>query len=121
VAQRHAPPATFKKQNQKHFFISMYPNHSLIYETGQNYPSSPSIKCPKASFVQQNPQRVNLTFGCVTETSPWSGELPFFASKCTFYKAPCPFETLDTCISLATDLRILVTIILRSQGWRTPE
>jgi hypothetical protein len=47
------PPKSTMPFKNNFFVIFMNPNHSLIHETGQNYPSSPSIKCPKPSFVQE--------------------------------------------------------------------
>jgi hypothetical protein len=55
-------------------------------ETGENYPSSPSISVQKPVLSQTNPQRITLTFGCVTKTSPRPGEIHFFASKWHFWK-----------------------------------
>jgi hypothetical protein len=74
----------------------MHPNYSLIHETGQNYPSSPSISDQKPGLSKKNPQRITLTIGCIAKTLLWPCEVPFCASKCPFIKeGTMPFEILD--------------------------
>jgi hypothetical protein len=63
----------------------MHPNQSLIHETGQSYPSSPSISVQKPGLSQKKPQRITA-YGYVMKTLPRPGELPIFAIKCPFIK-----------------------------------
>jgi hypothetical protein len=43
-------------ENKFYSVTFMHPNHSLIHETGQNYPSSPSISVQKPVLSQKIPE-----------------------------------------------------------------
>jgi hypothetical protein len=76
--------------------VFMHPNHSLIHvihETGQkNYTSFPSKLVSKSQFCQKNHQRITLTIGCFTRTSPF---LLAIASALFLKEGTMPFWILD--------------------------